>query len=67
MFGAGLGIGATTVTYSVVNGDLISDIGKVVGVVGSWFTTNPFLGLILSVSMVGLGIKLIRSIRNAIM
>lgn len=62
-----LGGSTSTVTYSVVNGDLISDIGKVVSTVGTWFTTNPFLGLILSVSMVGLGIKLIRSIRNAIM
>lgn len=56
-----------TVTYAVVNGDLISDIGKIVSTVGTWFTTNPFLGLILSVGMVGLGIKLIKSIRNAIM
>lgn len=58
---------AATVTYAVVNGDLVSDIGKIVSTVGTWFTTNPFLGLILSVGMVGLGIKLIKSIRNAIM
>lgn len=64
---ANSGGASTSVTYSVVNGDLITDIGKIVSTVGTWFTSNPFLGLILSVSMVGLGIKLIKSIRNAIM
>lgn len=58
---------ASTPAYQFINGGLLSDLGQVIGVVGEWFTSNPFLSIILTVSMCGLAIKLIRSVRNAIM
>lgn len=56
----------TTYTYTFLNSSLMNDLKNVISEVGSWFTTNPLLMMMMTITLVGLGIKIIKSIKNAI-
>lgn len=60
-------IATTPYTWKYLDGDLISDLSETISTVGSWFGSNPLLAMCLTVGVVGLGIKLIRSLRGAIL
>lgn len=56
----------TTYTYTFLNESLMNDLKNVISEVGSWFSTNPLLMMMMTITLVGLGIKIIKSIKNAI-
>lgn len=56
----------STYTYTFLNSSLMDDLEHVIGEVGSWFSTNPLLMMMLTLTLVGIGIKIIKSIKNAI-
>lgn len=62
-------IGGTTptITWNYLDGNLMSDLSNAIGQVGEWFESNPLLAMCLTVGVVGLAIKLIRSLRGAIL
>lgn len=57
----------STHTYKFIDADLMGDISAVISEIGTWFTSNPLLAMVLTVGIIGLGIKLVRSLRGAIM
>lgn len=62
-----IGALTTTYTYTFLNESLMNDLKNVISEVGSWFSTNPLLMMMMTITLIGLGIKIIKSIKNAIL
>lgn len=51
---------------SLINSDVVSDIGTIMTTVTGWITSNPILTLFLTLSFVGIGIGVFRSLKHSI-
>lgn len=51
---------------SLVNQQVVTDIGTLMTTVTGWITTNPILVICLTLSLMGIGIGVFKSLRRAI-
>lgn len=51
---------------SLIDNQVVTDIGSIMSTVTGWITTNPILVIFLTLSFVGIGIGVFRSLKHAL-
>ena len=51
---------------SIIDSDVISDIGSLLTTVTGWLTSNPILKVFLTVTLAGIGIGFFRGLKKAV-